>query len=328
MLGATILWLTSVYHSLTGSGPLLLLGLSIALILDYIYPFHSSILLKIHPVHTCYVLASKLVKPYASRLYGVLLALTCLAVHTAPVIVLLYLTWSAKDFLGLVLWLLLTSWFLKTSFSIRLLVEIALKVQSYASTNDWLRARIWAQQLVRRNVFQLNNEQVLSATIESLAESLVDGIVSPILYYPFLGVLGPYIQRLINTLDGVVGFKTPELRDQGWFSAKLDTLINYVPARLAAIYIILSSLILGYDWRNALRIWLRDHSKTESINAGHPMSAIAGALRIRLVKPNHYSLGSPLESIKPKHVVDAIKIILLSTMIHLTLTCTIITLLL
>ncbi len=306
-----------LYHSIIGSGPLLFLCLGMALIFDYVYPFHYGVLLRIHPVHTCYVLARTLIRPYASRFYGIVLALACLVSHVIPVIVLFYLAWSINGFLGLTLWFIATVWFLKTSFSIRLLVEIALRVYHYARIGDWLKARIWAQQLVRRNVFWLSNEQVLSATIESLAESLVDGIVSPILYYPFLGVLGPYIQRLINTLDGAVGFKTPELREQGWFSAKLDTIVNYIPARLSAIYIILSALIRGYDWRNSFKTWLRDHDRTTSINAGHPMSAIAGALRVELVKPGEYRLGNPIERLKPEHIASAIKIILLSTMVHL-----------
>ncbi len=297
-----------------------LLLLSAALLLDLLYPFHKGILLTIHPVHTCFVLSKKMVKPYASRLYGVFLGLTCIVFHTGLMVVALYLAYSIPGSLGLILWFITALWFLKTSFSLKLLVDLGYKVYYEARNNRWDKARSWTQQMVRRNVYRLDKEQVLSAAIESLAESLVDGFVSPLFYYSFLGLLGPYLQRLANTLDGSVGFKTPELFRQGWFSAKLDTLLNYVPARLSVLYIVLSSFILGLDWRNAWRIALRDHGLTESINAGYPMSAMSGALGVRLEKPDHYVLGDRLKPIEARDVYNAVRIVWVSALLHIALT--------
>ena len=294
--------------------------LFLALVLDYVYPYHRGILLKIHPVHTCFTLSKKMIRPYASKLYGVFLASTCILLHLFQLYLALYLASLLSQPWKLIAWLIVASWFMKTSFSLRLLLQLGMRVYKASASNNWVEARYWAQQMVRRNVYELSNEQVLSAAIESLAESLVDGFVSPLFYYPFLGVLGPLLQRLANTLDGSVGFKTPMLREQGWFSAKLDTLLNYIPARLTALYIVLASMILGRDWRNAWRIYRRDHGLTESLNAGHPMSAIAGALNIMLEKPGYYRLGDRRKPIEPADVYMATRIILVSALIHLAVT--------
>lgn len=291
--------------------------LILSLLFDLIYPYHSGVLLRLHPVHTCFTMAKKLIRPYAGKLYGILLGLTCIFTHVIPAILILYLISTICYPLNIILWVIVGAWILKTSYSIRLLVEIGLKIYNYSRKKDWFHVKYYVQQIVRRNVYELDEEHVLSAAIESLAESLVDGIVSPLLYYPFLSVIGPFLQRIVNTLDGAVGFKTPELRDQGLFSAKLDTILNYVPARLSALYIILSSIILAYDWRNAWRIYLRDRGKTESLNAGHPMSAMAGALRIRMEKIGCYTLGDSVKPIEAEDVLKAVKIIILSTSIHL-----------
>ena len=299
--------------------PLLLYALillSLSLLLDYVYPFHRGFLLRVHPVHTCYIMSKKMVRPYAPRPYGVFLASTCLLVHVALLAILLYVASMLMVPWRLIAWFAVATWFLKTSFSLRLLVDLGLRVYETSRRGEWGETRYWTQQMVRRNVYRLDEEHVLSAAIESLAESLVDGFVSPLLYYPFLGLLGPYLQRLANTLDGSVGFKTPELCEQGWFSAKLDTLLNYIPARLAVLYIILSSMILGLDWRNAWKISRRDHGLTESLNAGHPISAMAGALDVRLEKPGHYSLGDSLKPVEPGDVERAVRVVTVSSIIH------------
>ena len=292
--------------------------LLLALLFDALYPFHRGFLLKIHPVHSCYVLATKLIKPHESKVYGILLWLVCILSHISPIVLLMYvLSACSSQLWHIIFWIITAVWFLKTSFSIRLLIDIGLNVYNYALCNDLDKVRYWVQQIVRRDVYSLDKEHVLSACIESIAESLVDGTVSPLFYYPFFGIFGPLIQRLSNTLDGVVGFKTPELKDIGWFSALMDSIINFIPARLTAVYIILSSAILGYNWRNALRIYLRDRRKTDSINAGHPMSAMAGALGVCLEKVGYYRLGDKFKTIEPSDVFKAIKIALLSTLIHL-----------
>jgi len=301
-----------------------LLALLLAILLDLLYPRHRGLMLRAHPVHTCFLMAKRLARPYAGRAYGAVLALTCILVHIIPPLALLAATLLIRSWIAPILWLASAACILKLSFSVRLLAEIGLRVAESARVSDWENARFWAQQLVRRDVYSLDEEHMLSAAVESLAESLVDGVVSPLFYYPLLGVIGPYLQRIVNTLDGAIGFRSREFERVGWFSAKLDTIMNYFPARLSALYVIFSSLLLGHEWRGAWKIWWRDHGKTESLNAGHPMAAMAGALGVRLEKVGQYVLGDPINGLDWRRIYDAVRIVLCSTALHLLLVTAII----
>jgi len=267
---------------------LLISALALGLVLDIAYPYHSGILLRIHPVHTSYFMAKKLGRPYGSRALGVATWLVVVGTHMLLYSALLYIAWSIHP----ILWILAAGWILKVSASLRLLIDTVRRVGEALNKGDIDGARYWAQQIVRRNVYKLEPEHVASAAIESLAESLVDGFTSPLLYYAVLGPLGALLQRLANTLDGALGFLTPEYRDVGWFSAKVDTVLNYVPARLTAVLILLMSpLVKGEFLTWAVRTWRVFSRATPSVNAGHPMSAMAGALGVWLEKPGAYRLG-------------------------------------
>ncbi len=154
----------------------------------------------------------------------------------------------------------------------------------------------------------LNAEQMGSAVIESMSENLIDFKLSPMMAFALFGVTGAIAFRVINTLDGMVGFKTKEHINIGWFSANLDNFVNYIPTRLAALLMIASAWILRLDARNAWRIARRDHHKTQSRNHGWPMAAVAGALHIQLEKPDRYILGDAEEPITGKKLLDAVRI--------------------
>ena len=94
----------------------------------------------------------------------------------------------------------------------------------------------------------------------------------------------------------------------GWLAAKLDTLVNYLPARITAILTILSARIVAADWKNSMKMLRRDHGKTESTNAGWPMSAMAGALGVMLEKPGNYSLGQSSRELNSDDIRTALKI--------------------
>ena len=143
----------------------------------------------------------------------------------------------------------------------------------------------------RRDSRTLNGSQISSAVIESMAENLIDFKLSPMMSFALFGVTGAIAFRAINTLDGMVGFKDKKHINTGWFSANLDTVVNYIPTRLTALFMIVAAAILRKDAKNAWRIAYRDHKKTPSRNHGWPMAAMAGALRVQLEKPGQYILG-------------------------------------
>ncbi len=106
----------------------------------------------------------------------------------------------------------------------------------------------------------------------------------------------------------MVGFKDPEHLHIGWFSAVLDTLVNYVPARLTTILIIMASAILGEDYRNAWRIANRDRAKIASRNHGWQMASMAGALGVQLEKPDQYVVGDQIEELTSTKIIAALRI--------------------
>jgi adenosylcobinamide-phosphate synthase len=141
-----------------------------------------------------------------------------------------------------------------------------------------------------------------------MSENLTDFRLSPIFYYAFFGVPGAVAFRAINTLDGMVGFKDPEHLHIGWFSAVFDTIVNYIPARLTTILIIMAAAVLGEDYKKAWTIARRDQAKIPSINHGWQMASMAGALRVKLEKPGQYAVGDPIEELDSDKILTALKI--------------------
>ncbi|MEM4649633.1 MAG: cobalamin biosynthesis protein [Candidatus Bathyarchaeia archaeon] len=176
-----------------------------------------------------------------------------------------------------------------------------------------IEARKLVGKIVGRNTKELSKEQVASAAIESIAEGIVDGVTSPAFYFAIFGLSGAYAFRLANTFDSMIGYRDKEHINIGWFSAKMDTLLNFLPARLSAITMLLACLILKRDWKFANRILMRDKNLPLSVNSGWPMAAMAGILKVKLEKPNFYILGKELRSPTIEDVYLALKIM------HLTI---------
>jgi adenosylcobinamide-phosphate synthase len=141
-----------------------------------------------------------------------------------------------------------------------------------------------------------------------MSENLIDFKLSPMMSFALFGVTGAIAFRAINTLDGMVGFKTKEHINTGWFSANLDNLVNFIPTRLTALFMIAAAYLLRLDAKNAWRMANRDHRKTPSRNHGWPMAAVAGALRIQLEKPGQYILSDADEPLTGEKILGALKI--------------------
>ncbi|MCE4602953.1 MAG: cobalamin biosynthesis protein [Desulfurococcales archaeon] len=262
-------------------------ALLLGLLLDLAYPEHRGILLRIHPVAIAFSLARRLAPPYSSKLRGVVATALVMAAILAPAGLALYIAWM----IGPAVWLLVAGLIVKLSIPVRLLLDTVARVARSLGEGRLAEARMTVQGIVRRETSSLGPGHVASAAIESLSESLVDGITSPLLWYTIAGPLGALAQRTANTLDGALGYKTPEYRDPGWASARLDTIMNLIPARITAMLTVILAPLVGLSMRGALRTWTRFHSQIESLNAGHIMSAYAGALKVRLEKPGSYTLG-------------------------------------
>ena len=204
---------------------------------------------------------------------------------------------------------------LKITISIRGMEKHARVIMSALKRSDLENAQYNLSMIVRRNTKTLDEQHVISGIIECIGESTVDGIVSPLFYYSFFGPAGAFIYRTINTLDSMLGYNDDYYKNIGWMSARLDTIANYMPARITAFLIVISARVLGADWKNSLAILQRDHNKTFSPNAGYPMAAMAGALRIKLEKIGYYSLGEKYEPSSVEKCKIAISIMKLTTIL-------------
>ncbi len=166
--------------------------------------------------------------------------------------------------------------------------------------------------IVGRDTDTLDREHILSATIESIGESTVDGICSVIFYFTLYGPPGAIAYRIINTLDSMMGYTDSYHYHIGWMAAKLDTISNYVPARICAILLVISSKLVRGDWKNSMLIMRKDHNNTPSLNGGYPMSALAGALKVKLEKVGYYKLGTSFEPLSIEKCKDALTMVKLS----------------
>ena len=180
---------------------------------------------------------------------------------------------------------------LKMVFSLRGLGAAAGQVEAALGANDLAEARrLVSWHLVSRDTSLLDASQVAAATVESVAENTSDGVIAPLFYYALGGLPAALAYRFCNTADSMLGYRDPEHEWLGKAPARVDDAANLIPARLTALLFVLASL-RGADARRAWRVWRRDRRKTASPNAGHPMSAMAGALGVELEKVDCYCLG-------------------------------------
>jgi adenosylcobinamide-phosphate synthase len=159
-------------------------------------------------------------------------------------------------------------------------------------------ARLALRSLVSRETAGLNKPLLAAAAIESVAENLTDSIAAPWLAYAVAGLPGAYAYRAVNTLDSMLGYRG-RYEYLGKVPARLDDLVNLIPARLTALALTLASPVGGGSAAGALRGAAQDHGRTASPNAGWTMAAMAGALGVRLEKAGHYVLGDGREPEAP-----------------------------
>lgn len=201
------------------------------------------------------------------------------------------------------------------------------------------KARQSVSYLVSRNTDELTESFIVSAAIESLTENITDSYFAPIFYYFIFSIiillnpinyqlyyllLIPVLYRMFNTLDAMVGYKTDELIDIGFVPAKVDDILNYIPSRIAGLYVVVSAYLLKLNGKNSFKIMMRDARNCPSPNSGYTMASAAGALDIQLVKKDTYVLGDENKSIE---IDDIQKAVNLSKLTIILFTMTIILLL-
>ncbi len=237
---------------------------------------------------------------YRSKISGIILTFLVVMIFTLATYVLLHL--SAFNY---ILYILISSIILSTTFAIKVLLTSAENMKNDIDHNIE-KARKSMSYLVSRNTMELNEENLVSATIETLTENITDSIVAPLFYAFIFGVPGAVVYRVINTLDAMVGYKTPEKIKIGWFPANLDDVLNFIPARITGILVIIAAAFLRLNWKNSYKIMRRDARKPDSPNSGYSMAAVAGALNIKLEKIGYYKIGDELSPLTTDKITEAV----------------------
>ena len=219
------------------------------------------------------------------------------------------------DYISLVVSVLVGIMLLKSTIAIRGMEKHAINVLESLENNNLNMARNHLSMIVKRNTTNLDKNHILSGVLESISENTVDGITGPMFYYAFFGLPGAFFYRIVNTADSMIGYKNNLFKNLGWFTATCDTILNYIPSRLTGLMMIISAAILHNNWRHSYKIMMRDGKKTESPNAGYPMAALAGALETKFEKINHYKLGDGEIILTKQHVISAINIMKLTSVL-------------
>lgn len=293
----------------------------------------------IHPV----VFIGKLIKYFTkhfikvkNKLSGIYLAIaTIISLFSLIIPILLIAT------INFFVFVILSTLILSSMFSFKFLLSSADNIKDELLI-DLNKARKSMSFLVSRKTDKLSEKLIISAVIETLTENITDSCVSVFFYYLFSGIfaliclmifmlffnfnndiatfinenlfyiitifslLVAIFYRVINTLDAMVGYKNRKYLLIGWFPAKLDDLLNYIPSRFSGLMIILSAFLLRFNWRNSFFIFKRDSKSCPSPNSGFTMSAAAGALDIQLKKKDVYIIGDKNQNLTTNHIEKAI----------------------
>jgi len=250
------------------------------------------------------------------KLGGFLLVLAVTAVISTLLVALdIGINFISDNYIEFIISIITGSILLKTTIAIRGMEKHALAVVKSIDQDNLDAARNKLALIVKRNTKQLDKNHILSGVLESVSENTVDGITGPLFYFALFGLPGAFVYRIINTIDSMIGYKNPIFINVGWFGANCDKILNYIPARLTAFVMVLSAMIIGVDWKNSYQIMKRDGTKTESLNAGYPMAALAGALQTKFEKIDHYSLGEGSFELTKHHIKSAIILMKMTSII-------------
>ncbi|MGQ9919969.1 MAG: adenosylcobinamide-phosphate synthase CbiB [Desulfobacca sp.] len=218
------------------------------------------------------------------RLAGVALATGCVLLAAGCAALLIRLAGAISPWLGWLMSVVL----LYGAIAVRDLADHAWAVYRPLQGGDLPGARRALANIVGRETAALDEAGIIRATVETIAENMVDGIISPLFYAALGGAPLAWAFKAVSTLDSMVGYKTPRYQEFGWAGAKLDDLANWLPARLSGFFFVLGAALTGVDSRRAWQIFRRDGRRHASPNAGWPEAAMSGALGLRLGGPNVY----------------------------------------
>ena len=205
----------------------------------------------------------------------------------------------------------------------------SMKVYKALKAGDLEGARCAVSMIVGRDTQRLDEAGVARAAVETVAENASDGVIAPLIFLAIGGAPLGMVYKAVNTMDSMVGYKNDRYLWFGRCAAKLDDLVNFIPARLAGLLMCLGAGFSGFDAPNALRIFRRDRKNHKSPNSAHTEAAAAGALHIQLGGANYYfgklvdkpTIGDPDHPVEPLDIVRVNRLMYATAFLALVLCC-------
>ena len=221
-----------------------------------------------------------------------------------------------------------------TTLTARDLVGHALSVKRALEMDSLIDARVAASRIVGRDTAELDEPEVVRATVETIAESACDGVIAPLCYLALGGPPLALAYKTVSTLDSMVGYRDARYRALGWAAARLDDVVNWIPARITGVLLVVAAGIWTNRLGQAWRIFYRDGGKHPSPNSGRPEAAMAGALGVQLGGTNCYGgrpeqrprLGDARVIIAPAHITAALCLMAVASLIAATVVVTVLSL--
>ena len=249
---------------------------------------------------------------------GAILNLLVLLTVFFVVFIIVYIS----SFIHYYVYIVISGIFVSFTISTEALKKAAMEIYNLLNENKITEARKNVGMIVGRDTENLSEEEISRAVIETVAENIVDGITSPLFYGMIGGAPLAFLYRAVNTMDSMVGYKNEKYLFFGRFSAKLDDVFNFIPARITSLLIIIIAYIHpGLNGKNAFKSLIKDASKHPSPNGGYTESAAAGALEIRLGGYNYYFgkkhfrayMGENIKKIDKEKIPGIVSILYLTT---------------
>lgn len=262
--------------------------------------------------------------PKNLRAAGTLTAITVLIISTAVPTAILLLCYCVNIWLGIAI---------EGIFCYYLIAPKSLRDESMAvykkiASGDIEGARYAVSMIVGRDTNVLDEKGIIKAAAETVAENTADGVTAPLMFIMLGGAPLGFFYKAANTMDSMIGYKNDKYIDFGRFAARLDDVLNFIPSRLTALFMILSAYILRLDEKNACRIWQRDKRNHASPNSAQTESVCAGALNVQLAGNAYYfgklcekkTIGDNIRPIENEDIKRANRLMYCTAVITLALT--------
>ena len=260
---------------------------------------------------------------------GILLCVAVLMCTAAVTAVIVLAAYRLHPFFGVAVEAVLTCYIL----AVKSLQTESMKVYDALKEGDVEKARAAVSMIVGRDTERLDEQGIIRAAVETVAENASDGAIAPLLYTFLGGPVAGFAYKAVNTMDSMVGYRNERYEFFGKAAAKLDDLVNFLPARISAVLMILSAFLLGKDYsgKDAMRIFLRDRYNHKSPNSAQTESACAGALRVRLAGDAYYFgklvkkpfIGDDLRPVEAEDIKRACRLMRTSVYLCVVVLCVI-----